>query len=332
MGLCGSTLSKKKPAKGYEKPLNREPAVRPTFHLVLDIDECTGNRSLIISSPDSFAWFRKRNLIFPVLLTDGVIERNMEFLIFPGAVEWVTHLLQIPNLRLSFFSAGDECMNVSFIEELLLRALGEYKYKEMQDCISIFSGHHTIGDYVKNISVVQNEPLNNVLLVDNSAHHLTGNDNPKNVWVVDSIFRGIFEHTKPEHFFLVNQIFYLAGVLDDSFQNGKDNFLEYHHKLLSSMTDDMKASYLLRGFDILKKINPKLELYGGDAALAYFTKFNHQKMDNEEKLLQQPIIPLSSVPSTLFNSSNNLKLPPESKDQKSHCHLNNIHIPRGLNL
>ncbi len=49
-------------------------------------------------------------------------------------------LFQTPDVRVSFFSLGAERENIPFVEQLLIRSLGEERYTEVKVTVRIFSG------------------------------------------------------------------------------------------------------------------------------------------------------------------------------------------------
>jgi hypothetical protein len=164
-------------------------------------------------------------------------------------------------LQLGFFSHGSVKRNDLLIPRILERAFPECNTQELTDKFPIFSREHMLGKLGKDLNVVIDHfkkklaieiPLNNnnVILIDDSPSFTM----------------------KGQHFLRVpkrecneNRIFSVVGILDEFILTGgpfSSFLLQQHHqqRTIASFTKEGFQSFVEKGLEVLRKINPNLKL------------------------------------------------------------------------
>lgn len=235
-------------------------------------------------------------------------------LLHPGAIEFIQWIFQIPNVKVSFFSDAYEKRNTVFVQELLIRALGN-DFDTIKNTVSIYSRQHLVpsieeetknqvnffklcyGKTKKNLSkVIEIGNLNNTLLIDDDPSYISFGEE-KNVLLVPGtgyLNFCLFHKYSLElsgcvgkYILPMNHIFYIAGMLSKILGMKNDclanNLFSLQYKSNGIDTYERDRSifeehqYYLDGLSELKKINPKLKFYGGEAANEHFRKSSFTK-------------------------------------------------------
>jgi len=269
----------------------------PKIHIVFDIDDVLATgfeqdiQTLLVQYPYLID-FKNKNLL---------IEAIIPHMFHPGAVELLRWIFTIPNINVSFFSAGQEKRNLKFVEELLKLALGD-DYDSLKDDVSVYSRHHLkltkkeeadnqfklfkiyYGEDKKDLTILKLENLDNVILIDDDSTYIAYGQE-RNMLVVpytdDASFRHFHSPKQAVEMLLkVNRIFYIAGllkkILEIKSESVADNLFNLQYKLGSDGVYERDLQihndhqYYLDGREELQKVNPELKFYGGDMANEYF--------------------------------------------------------------
>jgi hypothetical protein len=281
----------------------------PEIHIILDIDDTLANgyqqeniQKVLQRYPD----------LQPLLGAKLFINAVYPHFVHPGAIELVQWILRIPNVKLSFFSSAIEERNTAFVQELLLRALGN-GFNDIKEAVSIYSRQHLVSIEIKETKNqfeifeiyhgAKKKDLRKILKVGSLDHVILVDDDPtyifpgqeKNVFVVpgtdDTAFRRFF-HPESYDFpysidyslLLMNHIFYIAGMLSKVFSMQSnciaDNLFSLQYEPVGNgaykWNRDLfsEHQYYLDGLSELQKVNPNLEFYGGDLANEHFRRNN----------------------------------------------------------
>lgn len=100
-----------------------------TFNLVFDIDNVLTDHW--VHYPKEIKFFQKKGIVLKAIANHYV---------FPGVIELMQLLFQMPDVKVSFFSSGHQKRNDLFVELLLTQALGKKRYRAIKDELLIFSG------------------------------------------------------------------------------------------------------------------------------------------------------------------------------------------------
>jgi hypothetical protein len=181
------------------------------------------------------------------------------YAVFPGVVELLRYVVLEKKLQVAFFSHGGAKRNELLIPRILERAFPECNTQELMSNFPIFSREHMLGKLGKDLNVVIDHfkktlameiPLKNVILIDDSASFTV----------------------KGQHFLRVpkreckeKRIFSVVGILDELILNGgpfSSFLLQQHHqeRTIASFTEEGFQSFIEKGLDVLRRINPNLKL------------------------------------------------------------------------
>ena len=235
----------------------REMSGMKKINVVLDIDDtiATGfDRSDMESYQLENPWlslFQKENLY---------VEAFRPHIIHPGVVEFIQILDKMPHVKIHFFSAGISERNTILVEKLLIRSLGEQRYTEIKDTVTICSREHlessnkewinekldsqrkvfgiNFGSFKKNLLNVlapEDDIQWAVLIEDDHTYSMPGQE--KNLLTLiratDYDFSGFYRKRldttdepigiKNDRFFRVNHVFGYAGVFLTALENTQKN-------------------------------------------------------------------------------------------------------------
>jgi len=100
-----------------------------TFDVVFDIDNVLTDTS--VGELDEIKFYQQKGFVLTAMATHYI---------FPGVIEMMQRLFSMPDVRVSFYSAGSQNRNEAFVERLLERALGKEHYLKIKDGVQILSG------------------------------------------------------------------------------------------------------------------------------------------------------------------------------------------------
>lgn len=297
----------------FDLELNKKTLEKNTLpiHIVLDIDDvlATGfhNSDIqkLLKDHPYLKEFADKNLLINAVLPH---------MIHPGAMELIQWIFQIPNVKVSFFSSGDETRNTTFVKELLTRALGD-RFDKIKDNVGVFSRQHFVvskeeeinnqfklfklyyGAKKKDLSkILSADNLDNAILIDDDSSYIASGQE-RNVMVVPGSDEYPFYnfHRDAQEFpdcmgkyiLPMNHIFYIAGMLSRILGLKShclaDNLFGLQYKSNADGTYERdrgihsEHQFYLDGLSELQNVNPKLEFYGGELANEYFKKASFTK-------------------------------------------------------
>lgn len=137
IGATSTPLS----SESFSKLYPIDPA--KTFNVVFDIDQVLSDQK--VRELNEIKFYQQRGLVLTAKKTHYI---------FPGVIEMMQLLFNMPDVRVSFFSSGMQCRNELFVKRLLKQALGKEFYLKIKENIRIFSGkkNDNSTDLVKNTS------------------------------------------------------------------------------------------------------------------------------------------------------------------------------------
>lgn len=254
------------------------------LQIVLDIDDTLAKRKSELSDLN---WFQQRNL---------VIQAIQPHILRPGTLEFIRFLFSINNVRLSFFSAGDEKRNLLFVDELIMRACPD-NYHSVRPEISVLSCEHLsyrcagkgqfFGQYKKDLRKLLRlgETLESVVLIDDDPSYVEMEQIQNLLFgkcFHPSNFRdkSLQEGLSRDDFHNINHIFYITGLLKILLMELKGQPIVNHlRKLNPSLQFDRtfyedypefknkdysNPLYVFIGLKELQKFNSDLNFFGSD--------------------------------------------------------------------
>jgi ankyrin repeat protein len=267
----------------------------PALHLIFDIDNTLAqgfsidDLATLIKEKPYVAWFQNNNLL---------INAVHPHILFPGTLELMQYVFSIPQVKVSFFSAGERIRNKPFVAELLIRALGKSHYDQIRGNVRIVSTHDLpkvsksyyeqqadnadhryyglqSGRVKKDLTVflAKNQKLSvsNILLVDDDESYIS----PQQVEHVLFV-KGWpeFRHPQPAIAQSANQIFYIAGLLHKAMEQGESHHLRnylFNQQFVKNTDKDgyrpnyrkltTQEEFYQLGLSLLQKYNPNLSFY-----------------------------------------------------------------------
>lgn len=149
-------------------------AARPV-HVVLDIDSVL---ACINAQSDQEASFFLHN--------GAIIQAIKTHYIFPGVIEFLQLLFQMDHIRVSFFSAGSEKRNKTFVNQLLKIVLPQKKYKKTRKNVLVFSKDYLASPGLKkDLTIVLEDPipLEDTILIDDRLENRASDQFNNLLWV-----------------------------------------------------------------------------------------------------------------------------------------------------
>lgn len=279
------------------------------IHIILDIDETLANGF----DEDIYSFLNKFPHLNKFIANDLLINAIVPHFLHPGAIEFIQWLSEIPGVKISFFSSGDENRNTIFVQELLIRAFGN-KANSIKNKIAIYSRKHLVesieadtknqyrlfkiyhGTKKKDLSrILSTNDLKDVILIDDNATYIAPGQE-RNVLLIRGTdqfpFYEFHKNYKDypdemgKYLLLMNHIFYITGLLSKitnlNTHSIADNLFNLQYKQSSAdETFELNQNiynekiFYMDGLIELQKINKKLTFYGGEIAEKYFTELNH---------------------------------------------------------
>lgn len=283
----------------------------PAQHIILDIDRTLAN----MLSLDSFdkdkdsietlldkypflRWFNDKKLLFYA---------SCPHIFHPGIFEFLKYILSIPDVKVSFFSAGESDRNIPLATELLLRAFTLEELRNSKQEFLIFSREHLTFDkrfsqnqfYAltrelgkKDLSALKlEEELENIILIDDKLNATLPEQRENIVLIQDARplhFLKVHEETLisddaegvEDELRRTNHLFYIVGLLKrtlaSNFKSLSKKSYHFQHEKQEDGRYEFKdelyydLALYTEGLEELRKFNPTLEFYGGEMAKKYF--------------------------------------------------------------
>jgi len=267
----------------------------PLINIVFDIDDT------IVAGYNAAATESEAPSLSPASIArlTSFIQRNISIdelhILYPGVIEFIQLIDKMPNVRISFFSAGLKERNHPLVERLLIMALGEQRYSEIKSNVIVCSKEHWEthkGFQVKNLHSIlkDDEMLAWAVLIDDDLSRIRS-DQIGNILRVNGEFLSSFEDSglAYSNFFKLNQMFYATGILFTALEmiETRPDIKTLSDALLHLQYDDVNASkdprknpywkmgltatknvyYYEHGLMKLKEMNPTLDFYMPDGSL-----------------------------------------------------------------
>lgn len=233
-----------------------------------------------------------------------------EHQIFPGVIELMRYLYAQPNIQIAFFSGGKKERNEELVEKLLIKSLGEKRYKEIKPSLIILSrGPDFGGKETKDLTMVLKKQgsgsLESVILIDDQVSSCDIDQKRNFLHSYGSTKRYHAALTKvaqkghEKFFFDYNSIFYTAGILAHCislFEKGEDlkHFLfthQFRREASGSLfgyefnPESRKAKkYYEYGLYILRQLNPQMSFVSAED---YAEHLNAPMTQEEHEVIEQ---------------------------------------------
>lgn len=251
-------------------------------HLIIDLDGLlTTKFNKFDHLPDvypAYQWFKNNNAIINV---PSINPKHLPIphILHPGGNAFIKYMMTILPAKISFLSTCNSNKSYLLVEALLKHVLGEAEYH----CGYVPKTYYL--DYLKpqyySFFLEQKEAIKNnyyAKLIENEFTIIISHDGnltckaiennlllglKPTQWHFEHFYEKVCDVPSREDIIHVNHIFYLTGVLDECLHNNLQ---------LSNLPNDAyyQNKFYIKGLNILQKIDPQLNFYGGEAAEKYF--------------------------------------------------------------
>ena len=214
-----------------------------------------------------------------------IMAAGYEHYLQPGTIELMQYLFSRADVRISFFSSGENNRNHEFVRELLTLALGKKKFEEVKAFVIIKSKEHLnpdvhpqvnssfFGLLKKDITCVHREDVEteqtifidndpSYVCLDQSRHYLYCPEASNNSYYSLEYDSG--RNDTEINFSQVNNIFYIAGMLQAIISENHTHSIKVTDVLTEKQAAISKAIYYQEGVSLLSKINSRLRLLTRD--------------------------------------------------------------------
>lgn len=210
-----------------------------------------------------------------------IMAAGYEHYLQPGTIELIKYLFSMADVRISFFSSGDNTRNHEFVRELLTLALGKKKYEEVKAFVLIKSKEHLKpnehpqinspfnGLLKKNISCLQRADveIDQTIFIDNDPSYVCLEQARHYLYCPEASNNSYYDlecdvaHNDAEiNMSQVNNIFYIAGMLQAIISETRTHSKKATDVLMEKQAAISKVIYYQEGLRLLSRINSRLRL------------------------------------------------------------------------